>query len=216
MFINSNKYFLLTLTTALFLAGCRGQPSQKPPIMLQQNMAEQTVYGPQEKNTFFKDGKASRPKIAGTIAHKKECTDSKLCQGLEPESSKEKEVFVKSYPLKVTKELLERGKDRFYIYCAPCHGYSGDSNGLVTQAAGGAIRPTQFHDGKVLEMPLGEIYKAVALGVNNMNMPGFSYELDVKDRWAVVAYVDALRKSRRVTLEQIPENIKEKNGWSKK
>jgi cytochrome c len=179
-------------------------------------MVEQTSYGPQSKNDFYKDGLSNRQPVVGTVAQGEEKTNFPLYYGFEQSSSEKNPVWVKKYPIKLTSQLLKKGQEDYNIYCAPCHGYAGDSNGLVTQRAGGSIRPSNLHDQDRLNLSVGKIYDAVRNGVNNWNMPGFAAQLSVEDRWAVVAYVRALQISRTAKLENIPQDVREKNGWSKK
>lgn len=218
-FIDSKK-ILLPLTGAAFisivLCGCRGQKSTEPPILPIQNMVEQTSYGPQSKNDFFKDGQANRPPVPGTVAQGEEKTNKPLYYGQETDSSNQNPIWVKKIPIKLNIQVLERGQREFNVFCAPCHGKTGDSDGLVTLRAGGAIRPSNLHDQDRMKLPVGKVYDAVRNGVNNWNMPGFAAQMSVEDRWAVVAYVKALQISRTAKIENVPEDVKVKNGWSNK
>lgn len=214
------KNILLPFTGLLFassvLVACRGQKSEKEPILPIQNMVEQTSYGPQSKNDFYKDKMAMRPQVAGTVAHGEEKTNKPLYFGIEQTSSEQSPIWIKSIPVKLDANKLKKGQDLFNVYCSPCHGKAGDSDGIVTQRAGGSIRPTNIYDPDKINLPVGKIYDVVRNGVNNWNMPGFAAQMDVEDRWAVVAYVRALQLSRSAKLENIPEDIQAKNGWSKK
>lgn len=208
--------FAGSLLLSIFLNGCRGQKSQEPPILPIQNMVEQTSYGPQSKNNFYKDGMAMRPPVEGTVAQGEAKINKPLYEGLEENSTIQSPVWVKKIPIKLTDKVLKRGQEEFNVFCAPCHGDAGNSDGLVTQRAGGSIRPSNLHDKERLSLPVGKIYDAVRNGVNNWNMPGFAAQMSVEDRWAVVAYVRALQKSRQATLEDIPKDVQVKNGWSNK
>ena len=214
------KKILLPLTGSTLLSfviiGCRGQKSTEPPILPIQNMVEQTSYGPQSKNEFYKDQMANRPPVLGTVAQGEEKTNKPLYFDKETTSTDQNPVWVKKIPIKLDQKILKQGKELYNIYCTPCHGIAGDSNGLVTQRAGGSIRPSNLHDQDRLNLPVGKIYDAVRNGVNNWNMPGFAAQMTVEDRWAVVAYVRALQLSRTSKLENIPEEIQVKNGWSNK
>ncbi|MBX9836937.1 MULTISPECIES: c-type cytochrome [Silvanigrella] len=198
------------------LVGCRGQKSTEPPILPIQNMVEQTSYGPQSKNEFYKDQMANRPPVPGTVAQGEEKTNKQLYLGQEATSTDQNPIWVKKIPIKLDQKTLKHGQDLYNIYCSLCHGKSGDSNGLVTQRSGGAIRPSNIHDQDRLNLPVGKIYDAVRNGVNNWNMPGFAAQMTVEDRWAVVSYVRALQLSRTAKLENIPDEVQVKNGWSNK
>lgn len=206
---------LLILSTTLFWS-CRGQFSDEPPIVPIQNMVNQTSYGPQSGNEFYADGRAARPSVQGTVAKDDAKIDVRLSSGMEINSTKENPVWVKKFPIVLTKEILDRGQERYNIYCAPCHGYAANNDGIVTLKSNGSIRPANLHDLEKINLPVGRIYDAVANGVNNWNMPGFSEQLSVQDRWAVVAYVRALQFSKQAVGDDVPDEIKVKNGWSKK
>lgn len=208
--------FAGSLLLSIVLSGCRGQKSQEPPILPIQNMVDQTSYGPQSKNNFYKDGMAMRPPLEGTVAQGEEKNNKPLYEGLEEGSTVQSPVWVKKIPIKLTDKVLKRGQVEYNVFCAPCHGVAGDSDGLVTQRAGGSIRPSNLHDKDRISLPVGKIYDAVRNGVNNWNMPGFAAQMSVEDRWAVVAYVRALQKSRQATLEDVPKDVQVKNGWSNK
>lgn len=214
------KNILLPLTGLLFvsstLVGCRGQKSDKEPILPIQNMVEQTSYGPQSKNDFYNDKMAMRPPVEGTIAQGEEKTNKALFLGQEQNSTEQNPIWVKTFPVKLDMNIIKKGQNLYNIYCTPCHGKAGNSDGLVTQRAGGSIRPTNIHDQDKVNLPVGKIYDVVRNGLNNWNMPGFAAQMNVEDRWAVVAYVRALQLSRIAKIENIPEDIQAKNGWSKK
>ncbi|MES2614273.1 MAG: cytochrome c [Bdellovibrionota bacterium] len=195
---------LIIISTVFVLSGCRGDKSSAPPVLLIRNMVEQTSYGPQSKNEFFKDKKSTRAAVAGTVAEGEANTNSRLYKGVEENTSS---LWVKQFPIILTEEVLKRGQDRYNIYCTACHGYTANNDGLATQAAGGSIRPANLHDSQFIEMPVGKIYNAVTNGVNNWNMPGFAEQIDVQDRWAVVAYVRALQASRLATAKDVPANV---------
>ena len=213
------KILLPLAVTALWawtFTGCRGQKSAEPPILPIRNMVEQTSYGPQSKNDFYKDGMADRPPVTGTVAQGEENTNKPLYFGQEMDATPQNVIWVKKIPIKLNKKNLQRGQEEYNVYCSPCHGRSGDSDGLVTQRSGGAIRPPSLHDSERRALPVGKIYDAIRNGVNNWNMPGFAAQMSVEDRWAVVAYVRALQISRTANLESLPEGVKVKNGWSNK
>lgn len=214
------KKILLPLSGAVLfltvLSGCRGQKSEDPPILPIQNMVEQTSYAPQSKNDFYKDGLASRPPVLGTVAQGEERTHKPLYFGQEANSSEQSPIWVKKMPIKLNLKVLQHGQEQYNISCSPCHGKAGDSDGLVTQQAGGSIRPSNLHDQDRLNLPAGKIYDAIRNGVNNGNMPGFAAQLSVEDRWAVVAYVRALQKSRTAKIENVPTDVQANYGWSNK
>jgi len=193
---------------AAFFAGCRGQTSEDPAIMPIQNMVDQTSYAPQSGNSFYADKRAARPAVQGTVARDDAKTDSRYFAGQEPGSTTENPMWVKKFPFELTKAALERGHERYNIYCAPCHGYAGNNDGLVTKRANGSIRPANLHDLEKIYLPVGRIFNAVTNGVNQWNMPGFSEQMSTEDRWAVVAYVRALQLSKQAVQDDVPPEIK--------
>ena len=218
-FMKCKKILLPLAGSALMsivLAGCRGQKSTEPPILPIQNMVEQTSYAPQSKNEFYKDQMANRPPVPGTVAQGEEKINKPLYIGQEQISTDQNQIWVKKIPIKLDEKVLKHGQELYNIYCGSCHGKAGDSNGIVTQRSGGSIRPTNIHDQDRINLPAGRIYEAVRNGVNNWIMPGFAAQMTVEERWAVVAYVRALQLTRTAKLENVPEEIQVKNGWSNK
>ena len=177
------------LLTILLLVGCRGTPFKDPQISLIQNMDDQTSFGPQSQNEFYKNHSAYRNPPVGTVAQ----GDENVVLGDEKEPRRIKIRAMNEAPYKLTSKFLKDGQKHFNISCAPCHSPSGRGNGLVTQNSGGTIRPPNFHDAKVMNLQLGEIYDSITHGVNNYNMPAFQHALNEEQRWAVACYVRALQ-----------------------
>ena len=192
----------------ILLAGCQGQPSEQPPIHPNLNMDFQTKYRPQKKNEFFEDGRSMRQPVAGTVAVGLLKDNQSLHEG------KNGEAFVSKIPLRITQSFVERGQERFNIYCAVCHGKTGAANGIVVQRNAGMLKPPSFHEDRLVNMPAGQIYDAILNGVRG-NMPSYSYAIPVEDRWAIVAYVQALQLSRRGTLNDVPSDIAASKGWKR-
>ncbi|NBX16905.1 MAG: cytochrome c [Proteobacteria bacterium] len=192
----------------ILLAGCQGQPSEQPPIHPNLNMDFQTKYRPQKKNEFFEDGRAMRQPVAGTVAVGLLKDNQSLHEG------KNGEAFVSKIPLRITQSFVERGQERYNIYCAVCHGKTGAANGIVVQRNAGLLKPPSFHEDRLVNMPAGQIYDAILNGVRG-NMPSYSYAIPVEDRWAIVAYVQTLQLSRRGTLNDVPSDIAASKGWKR-
>jgi len=173
------------LTAAMVLcAGCR------------HDMWEQPKYRPLDPSTFFDDGRSARPIPANTLTYDE--TD----QGDAIEQGTTNGVFVTTLPVPVDKSLLDRGHDRFDIYCTPCHGLVGDGQGMIAKR--GFIQPADLHSDRVRNAPPGYLYAVIAHGYGAM--PDYGDELSVHDRWAVVAYVRALELSRNATVQDVPAN----------
>ncbi len=118
--------------------------------------------------------------------------------------------WVTEFPVAVDEKLIRRGKQRYEIYCATCHGIGGDGDGLVTLRAleleqGTWVKPTSLHAGPIRKQPVGQLYNTIANGVRKM--PGYAAQIPVKDRWAIVSYVKALQKTRTATANDVPSDV---------
>lgn len=188
-------FFAFAALAVSSVAGCRGQTSKDPPVYGIRNMYDQPKYDVQEESTFFPDKRTMRPLVEGVVAHDTD-VDPQIAQGrLEDQSG---------YVLEIPKEVITRsggpekfaarGKERYGIYCAPCHDNTGSGNGLVKQRAvksgATAFVPPTFHADRLRHIPDGQLYATIANGKNNM--PAYS-QIPVNDRWAIVSYVRALQ-----------------------
>jgi len=111
-----------------------------------------------------------------------------------------------SFPLPLTQELLERGENRYKIFCTPCHGLQGDGNGMV--AMRGMKHPPSYHEDRLRQVPNGYLYDVIGNGFGAML--GYSAQIAPRDRWAIVAYVRALQLSRNAGLADLPADVREK------
>src|SRR5450755_138830 len=163
--------FAAILLATLVLAGCENT--------LRQDMANQPRVNPLAPSEFFADGRSERPAIENTVARGSLETDALSAV---PKDSN-------AFPLPLTKELLQRGQERYGIFCAPCHGAAGNGLGMV--AIRGMKHPPSFHDDRLRAEPNGYFYDVVANGFGAM----YSYSAQIlpKDRWAIIAYVRALQ-----------------------
>jgi len=168
-----------------FLAGCS----------LKQDMALQPKNRPLSPSDFFADGRSERPLLENTVARGSVAEDELLV-------SKESN----SFPLPLTQELLERGENRYKIFCTPCHGLQGDGNGMV--AMRGMKHPPSYHEDRLRQVPNGYLYDVIGNGFGAML--GYSAQIAPRDRWAIVAYVRALQFSRNARLADLPADVREK------
>jgi mono/diheme cytochrome c family protein len=118
--------------------------------------------------------------------------------------------WVTEFPVPVTRELMARGRQRFNIYCATCHGLVGDGNGIVSKRAlaleqGTWIPPLSLHAESVVIQPVGQLYHTITHGVRKM--PGYGDQISVEDRWAVVLYIRALQRSRNASPADVPSEL---------
>ncbi|MEI6074038.1 MAG: cytochrome c [Verrucomicrobiota bacterium] len=183
---------------AFGMLGLQGKLSRKPPLELFPDMDRQAKLRPQEPNHFFANGVSSQLPPAGTIARSEAIqTAGGPVYGFEDSPVNTGRVagttnFVEINPLAVTPELLQRGRDRFDIYCAPCHGRLGDGNG-ITKKIGVMAAVANLHDKRIVELTDGEIFNTVSNGKGVMGAAGPL--LPVEDRWAVIAYLRGLQLS---------------------
>jgi len=180
------------------ILGFQGSQMRKPPFELFPDMDRQAKLRPQEPNHFFANGISSQLPPAGTVARSQPIhtvngdvyafEDSPVNTGKISGSTN----FVETNPLLVNEALLQRGRDRFDVYCAPCHGRTGDGNG-VTKKLGVMAAVANLHDKRIVELADGEIFDTITHGKSTMGAVGPL--LPTPDRWAVVAYLRALQLS---------------------
>jgi hypothetical protein len=181
-------------------------------------MYDQPRYEPLEASEFFDDGLSARPQVEGTIARGQLRDDEPLYTGKiagrlvssVPEAAY-REIHARrprrfSRPFDETdrvdlrRALLERGRERFDIYCSVCHGRTGDGNGMVVER--GFRKPPSFHTVRLRESPDGHIFDVASRGFGAM--PSYANRVDVYDRWAIVAYVRALQLSADARIDDVP------------
>jgi len=174
----------VALLSVLALAGC------------QQKMGIQPFYEPLEENPMFEDKRASRPIEPGTVFRGNLRSDDALYTG------KVNGQLVSEFPMTITEEIINRGENRFNIYCAPCHSKLGDGNGMIVQR--GVSRPPSFTDDRLVTAPVGHIYDVITNGYGRMY--SYNQQLPVADRWAITAYVRTLQFAGRATINDVPES----------
>jgi len=206
------RYFLILFTIVVLLvvaiAGTRGTHSPRRPIEVFPDMDRQLKLRPQVPDGFFANQRSSQPYVAGTVARSEPLqTASGPVYPFEDHPVNTGRVtgttnFVELNPLTVDLQLLERGRQRYTINCAPCHGALGDGNG-ITKKYGMAV-VGNLHDKRIVIMPDGEIYNTASYGKGLMQ--GYAGQVDLKDRWAIVAYVRALQLARLGAPADVPES----------
>jgi mono/diheme cytochrome c family protein len=188
---------------AFGILGFQGKMSRKPPVELYSDrmfpgMDRQAKLRPQEPNHFFANGVSSQLPVAGTIARGEPIpTTDGAVYGFEDSPVNTGFVtgttnFVELNPLPITVEVIQRGHERFDIYCAPCHGKLGDGNG-ITKKIGAMPAVANLHDKRSVEMTDGEIFNTVTHGKGLMGAAGPL--MPTQDRWAAIAYLRALQLS---------------------
>lgn len=188
----------LVLTVVAGLLGCRGAPSEDEPIVPIRNMYDQPRYDPQEESAWFADGRAMRPPVEGAVAREMEVDLTSATGWSDADGS-----WALTIPRPVVERqgsmetLVRRGRDRYDVFCAACHGYAGAGDGAVARRAGGAMVPPTFHSDRLRHAPDGQIYASITNGIRNM--PPYAHSIPLEDRWAIVGYVRALQLSQAQT-----------------
>jgi hypothetical protein len=171
------------LICLLFVAaGCR------------QDMHDQPKYRPLRASAFFGDGSSARPRIEGTVARGTLQEDEAFFTG------KIGTATVKELPMPVTPDVLNRGQERFNIFCTPCHDATGSGNGMVVQR--GYRKPPSFHDQRLRDADAGYMFDVMTNGFGAM--PDYKAQINARDRWAIVAYIRALQLSQNATTADVP------------
>ena len=181
--LNLRKLFPLTLAALAVLAGCR------------QDMHDQPKFKPLAQNDFFADQRASRMPVDGTVARGQLHEDIYLYTGKINGNPGD------GMPFPVTMQVLQRGQERFNIYCAPCHSRMGDGTGMIP-SRGFPRRPPSYHIERLRKVPLGYIFDVATNGFGIMR--GYAAQVSPQDRWAIVAYIRALQLSQNATATDLP------------
>lgn len=186
----------------LFARG-RVEQSQSPRIAPVQDMGSQPKYKEQQTSEVFADGRADRPHVPGTVARGDVQEDDHYYRGytLATASGKTTATFLQGFPkqVKVDMKLVERGQARFNIYCAACHGLDGYGKGMTeirSEKLNTPLSVKSLHEPGVRARVDGHIFNTITNGLGNM--PSYSWQIHVADRWAIVAYVRALQLSQNV------------------
>ena len=158
-------------------------------------MADQPRYDPLQKSDFFGDQRSARPIIEGTVPRGRLDADEHFYTG--KVGGKPADAF----PFTVTREVLARGRERFDIFCAPCHDRIGNGQGMIVRR--GYRAPPSFHIDRLRQAPAGHFFDVMTHGFGAMS--DYAGQLAPEDRWAVTAYIRALQLSQRATLAEVPQ-----------
>jgi mono/diheme cytochrome c family protein len=183
---------LLALALPLLSGGCRVRTA----------MFDQEKYEPYEKSELFADEAAMRPFPPGTVGRGQFDEDEVYLTGTTAGGE-----LAPSIPERVTVDtaLLRRGEERYGIFCAPCHGPTGDGNGMIVQR--GYFRPPSYHLARLRQAPDGHFFDTMTRGLGRM--PSYASQVPVADRWAIVAYIRALQLSQNARLAALPSEVQE-------
>jgi len=179
---------VLALAFLVGLTGCaRGCTSSRPPIHLNPSMDDQPKVLPQTGSDFFYNGASMREPVPGTIPIGGLKEDVTFFTGKDASGQ-----FVATSPVPVNEKLVERGHDRFHIYCQPCHDARGDGKGILFQRAN--VPTASLHQEKILKYADGQIFDVITNGTGLMS--GYRWPIPAADRWAIIAYVRDLERKR--------------------
>lgn len=166
----------------LALVGCR------------QDMHDAPSYDPLQGTAFFSNGAASRTLVENTVARGQLRTDEHLYTG------KVNGQAATEFPMPITDEVMARGQERFNVYCSPCHGRTGQGDGMIVQR--GFRAPPSYHEERLRNAPVGYFFDVMTNGFGAMQ--DYSAQVTVNDRWAIAAYIRALQLSRHATVADVP------------
>jgi len=200
------------LIPLVFAAKARVSTSAKPRVHLVPDMDQTEGFKSQQGNRVFRDGRAMRPYVPGTVARGELFEDDHLFRG------KIGKEWAKELPasLPLTRELLDRGRARFDIFCATCHGLTGNGRGPTAIRAeapevleqGTWTPPTAYDNEQIRNRALGHLFNTITNGIRNM--PAYAPQIPVEDRWAIVAYVRALIRAQNSRIEDVPQDMRER------
>ena len=189
------------LVSLVFLTGC------------EQKMADQPRYDPLEPGRFFPDGQSARQPVPGTIARGYASADRYVRTGRtsdapadRPPSLERPGEYVTEFPFPITAEVMREGRERYLVYCTPCHGRSGSGTGPVVAA--GYPKAQSFHQDRLRRAPVGYLFDVVTRG--HGPMPSYAGQIPPAERWAILAYVRALQFSRHAPLTELPPEVRER------
>ena len=157
-------------------------------------MHDQPKYIPLRESTFFADGRSARAPVAGTVARNQLHEDTLLYTG------KVDDVDATVFPFVVDEKVMARGRERYDIYCSPCHGRTGVGDGMVVRR--GYRSPPTLHADRLRLAPVGHFFDVMTTGFGAM--PDYAAQIRAEDRWAIVAYIRALQLSEHATPADVP------------
>lgn len=178
---HSTRWIVAAIAHALLVAGCH------------RDMYDQPRLDTLESSTFFKDGRAARPRVPGTVVYQAPWPGDVRYTG------RAQGELATEIPLEVNAALLKRGRQRFEIFCSNCHSRTGDGDGMIVQR--GYTQPPTFHSDRLRRAPVGHLFEVMTNGFGVM--PSYATQTSADDRWAIAAYVRALQWSRHATVEDL-------------
>jgi mono/diheme cytochrome c family protein len=160
-----------------------------------QDMHDAPRYEALEASTFFTDGRSSRAPVANTVARGLLREDEHLNQG------KIDGQLADSFPMPIAAEQMRRGQDRYQVFCSPCHGGTGQGNGMIVQR--GFRAPPSYHEERLRTAPVGYFFDVMTHGFGAMQ--DYASQISVTDRWYIAAYIRALQLSQNASIDDVPQ-----------
>jgi len=157
-------------------------------------MHDQPKYVPLRESAFFGDSRSARPLVEGTVARGHLRDDELMYSGRAGKAD------ATVFPFPIDARVMARGQERFDIFCSPCHGRSGQGDGMVVRR--GYRRPPSYHQDRLRGAPVGHFFDVITNGFGAM--PDYASQIAAADRWAIVAYIRALQLSEHATLADVP------------
>jgi len=199
------KNIIVFLCISLLITGCRGYKSENTPVHLNVNMDFQSKIMYQKHGLTPPDG--TIPWGKGSIyAENNTRADHLMDDDAYYRGKNANGKFISKFPVTVDAKLLERGEERFNIYCAVCHDRAGTGKAPVISR--GYLPPPDYIDPRLLKFKDGEIFDVITNGIRNMQ--GYGKQIPVHDRWAIAAYVRVLQKMRSATMAEVSDEVKGK------
>jgi len=201
---------VLATVPPLLIARARLVKSATPRYDIFSDMNFQEKYKMQAASTLFADGRAMRPQVPGTVRQGGLDADDHLYRG------KTGDQWATTFPMPPSREMMERGQERFNIYCTNCHGFLGEGDGMTSrrgQKRASAmppppgekwVKPVSLQSLGVREQPVGQIFNTITNGIRNM--PSYAAQIPPEDRWAIILYLRALERSQNATIQDVPED----------
>lgn len=204
---------ILAMIPPALIARSRAVPNDKRRIHLIQDMDNQPKFRAQHQNHLFADERGMRPPVIGTVARGELNLDHHFTRGVMYGGDGQPQ-WATGFPseVRVDMDFMRRGQERFNIYCTPCHGQSGYGDGIIHQRADQLVRtgtngtewvqPKSLHEEAIRNQPVGQIFNSITNGIRTM--PAYDSQIPTADRWAIVAYVEALQRSQHANENDVP------------
>ncbi len=180
-----------SFAAAVFLTGCR------------QDMHDQPKYKPLRESNFFVDKRQSRPLLPNTVALGDLREATEFYTG---KTSADAKVDLEYFPMPITRDVIERGHQRFDVFCSPCHGRLGNGAGMIVKR--GFKAPPSYHIQRLRDAPVGHFYDVITNGYGSMY--NYAAQIPPRDRWAIISYVRALQLSQNVQTADITPEMRAK------